>query len=177
MYFANFAKGLILDCGCGTGLWRETLKSKGETVGVNVNREYLKKPLYENVVLCSVTNLPFRDEIFDFVWACAVIEHVKDDCIEEIIRVGKHIIITTPNPHSPLNILNKLLGRDWFSSNKYPEHVRAYTIKDLKRYGRVYGCSCGLPKRSFWLKILPYAFWILFPRLSHSLVLEIKKPL
>ena len=67
MYFANFAKGLILGCACGTGLWRETLKSKGETVGVNVNRKYLKKPLYENAVLCSITNLPFKDKIFDFI--------------------------------------------------------------------------------------------------------------
>ena len=41
-----------------------------------------------------------------------MIEHVKDDCIEEIMRVGKHIIITTPNKHSPLNVLNVLLGRD-----------------------------------------------------------------
>jgi ubiquinone/menaquinone biosynthesis C-methylase UbiE len=172
--FANMAKGLILDCGCRTGLWRETLESKGDVIGVDVNREYLEKSLYVNVVLCSITHLPFKNRVFDFVWACAVIEHVKNDCVEEIMRVGKHIVITTPNIRSPLNVLNRLLGRgSWFSSSRHPRHVRAYEIKELKKYGRVYGCSCGLPKRSFWLKIFPMRFWILFPSLSHSLVLEI----
>lgn len=110
--FANMAKGLILDCGCGIGLWREALESKGDVIGVDVNRKYLKMSLYGNRVLCSVVHLPFRKGIFDFVWACAVIEHVKDDCIEEITRVGKRIVITTPNKRSPLNLLNRLLGRD-----------------------------------------------------------------
>lgn len=173
LYFANMAKGLILDCGCGTGIWRETLESKGEVIGVDVNRKYLEKSLYANTVLCSVTHLPFKDKIFDFVYAYAVIEHVKDDCIEEIIRVGENIIITTPNKSSPLNLLNRLLRRGSWFSPKYPTHVRSYGIKELKKYGRVYGCSCGLPKRSFWLKFFPMRFWILFPSLSHSLLLEI----
>lgn len=173
LLFANMAEGLILDCGCGTGLWKKMLESKGEVIGVDVNRKYLERSSYANVVLCSVTHLPFKDEVFDFVWACAVIEHVKDDCIEEIMQVGKHIIITTPNKNSPLNILNKLLRRrSWFSPKQHG-HVRSYGIRELKKYGRVYGCSCGLPKRSFWLRILPIRLWILFPRLSHSLVLEI----
>jgi len=172
--FANMAEGLILDCGCGIGVWREALESKGDVIGVDVNRKYLKMSLYGNMVLCSVVHLPFKKGVFNFVWACAVIEHVKDDCIEEITRVGKRIVITTPNKRSPLNLLNRLLGRDsWFSN---PEHVRAYGIEELKKYGRVYGCSCGLPKRSFWLKIFPKRFWILFPSLSHSFLLEITRP-
>jgi len=171
LHFANMAEGLILDCGCGTGLWKETLEAKGDVIGVDVNRKYLEKSLYANVVFCSVTHLPFKNRVFDFVWACAVIEHVEDDCIEEIIRVGKHVVFTTPNKRSPLNALNRLLGRPhWFSGLG---HVRAYGTKELKKYGRVYGCSCGLPKRSFWLKIFPTRFWISFPSLSHSLVLKI----
>lgn len=176
LYFANMAKGLILDCGCGIGLWRETLESKGDVVGVDVNRKYLEKSLYANAILCSVSHLPFKKRTFDFAWVCAVIEHVEDDCIEEIIRVGRHIAITTPNKCSPLNVLNKLLHRGSWFSPKHPGHVRAYGIKELKKYGRVYGCSCGLPKRSFWLKIFPMRFWMLFPSLSHSLLLEIFHP-
>jgi len=172
--FADMAEGLILDCGCGIGLWRETLEFKGDVIGVDVSRKHLQKSLYVNVVLCSVTHLPFKDRLFDFVWAFAVIEHVENDCIEEIIRVGKHTIISTPNKHSLLNIANKILRRgSWFCKSKYPTHVHAYGIRELKKYGKVYGCSCGLPKRSFWLKIFPMRFWISFPSLSHSFLLEI----
>lgn len=169
--FANMAKGLILDCGCGKGIWKEILESKGDIIGIDINRKYLKKSLYKNVVICSITHLPFRKKIFNFIWVCAVIEHVKDNCIEKIMKFGNHIVIVTPNKNSVLNLLNILLGRDsWFSN---PKHIRAYKFEELRKYGYVYGCSCGLPKRSFWVKIVPMYFWILFPFLSHSFVLEI----
>jgi len=62
LHFANVAEGSILDCGCGTGLWREVLESKGEVIGVDVNRKYLEKSLYTNVVLCSVTHFRSKTE-------------------------------------------------------------------------------------------------------------------
>jgi len=169
--FTRDANGLILDCGCGIGLWKASLESRGKVVGVDIDKNYLKQALYENMILCSATHLPFDDGTFNFVWAAALIEHVKDDCIDEIQRVGKHVVITTPNNRSPLDIVNRVLRRpSWFSS---PSHVRAYSGSDLRKYGRVYGCSCGLPKRSFWQKFIPQRFWLLFPRLSHSFLLEI----
>lgn len=128
--------------------------------------------MYPTKIVCSVTHLPFKDEVFVFVWACVVIEHVKQDCIEEIIRVAKHAVIVTPNRHSPVDFFKRLLGREtWWS----PGHVRLYGVGELKKLGRVYGDTPGVPKRSFWVKFLPNRFWLLFPRLSHVLILDVRR--
>ena len=138
-------------------------------VGIDISKKNLELSGYKLRVLCSATHLPFRDKCFDFVWACAIIEHIKEDVIPEISRVGKCAVFLTPNPNSPLNILNKLLGRGGWFSSKHPGHVRAYSIKELKRYGRVYGDTCGIPLRRFWQRIFPTHFWLLFPYLSHTI--------
>jgi SAM-dependent methyltransferase len=175
IYFALFAHDLILDCGCGVGFFREILESLGEVVGIDISKRNLELSGYRNRVLCSATHLPFKDRCFDFVWACAVIEHVKEDCIPEISRVGNQTVFLTPNPNSPLNLLNTLLNRGgWFKN--YPGHVHAYSIKELKKYGRVYGGSCGLPLRSFWQRIFPDLFWLLFPSFCHTIFLVTISP-
>jgi len=38
IYFANMASGLILDCGCGIGLFAEILKKHGAVVGIGATR-------------------------------------------------------------------------------------------------------------------------------------------
>lgn len=169
LFFSNFAHGLILDAGCGIGLFAETLKKHGNVVGVDIKRAYLKVADYEDKVLCSVGNLPFRSEAFDFIWACAVIEHVKEDCVLEIARVGKNTVFLTPNKNSPLELMRRIMGKKgkW----EVPDHVRLYTIDELEGYGKVLGGACGLPKRSLWLKFLPLRFWLLMPKLSHTIFL------
>jgi len=173
IYFANMARGLILDCGCGTGLFANILKKRGSVVGIDIDKNYLFKAPYEHKVLCSVTNLPFKANTFDFVWAHAIIEHVKDDCIPEIIRVGKSSVFLTPNKNSPLELIRRMMRKrgTW----ETPDHVRLYTVTELNMYGKVYGDSCGLPKRSFWTKIFPKRFWIFVPILSHAIFLYVNK--
>jgi len=171
-HFAKLAYGLILDCGCGKGLFRKILEVKGEVVGVDVNRQNLMRSGYKNCVLCSATHLPFKERCFDFVWVCALIEHVEEDCIQEIIVAGKgKTVFLTPNPHSPLNILTELLGLGGWFSSKCPDHIRPYTIDELKSFGHVYGDSCGL--RRFY-KLVP-SFWRFFPWLSHTIFLVVDK--
>lgn len=174
IYFANITCGLILDVGCGVGDFAKILKKRGMVVGVDINKDYLIKAPYERKLLCSIADLPFKTDAFDFVWASAVIEHVKEGCIPEVIRVGKHAVFLTPNKNSPLDLIMRLLGKK--GTWETPDHVRLYTVGELKNYGKIYGDSFGLPKRNFWTRIpIPKRFWLFMPRLSHAIFLYVNK--
>ena len=174
VYFSQFAHGIILDAGCSMGGYAKILKKRGVVIGIDIDRPALKKAPYDHKILASVTNLPFKTEIIDFVWATAVIEHLVADCILEIIRVGKEIFFLTPNKNAPIDVLRRLLGRKgtWES----PDHVRLYTIGELKKFGKIYGEGLGLPKRSFWGKF-PFVnrFCLYMPRLSYIIFLYVEK--
>ncbi len=72
--------------------------------------------LYPNINVIKIKpfeKLPFKDQNFDLVTSWAVLEHVGDlqkqaDFINELLRVGKNVFITTPyrgciyEPHSGL---------------------------------------------------------------------------
>lgn len=171
-YFTKLTFGFILDCGCGTGQYRSRLEKQGSVVAVDIERKFLKLSGYQNVVLASATKLPFTDKCFDIVWASAIIEHIKEDCVPEIVRVGKHGIITVPNPDSPTDFFHKLYGKEiWYSLKWHPDHVRRYTVEQLKKFGAVYGCDIGIIPRNFWSLIIPNRLWIFFPKLCHTITL------
>jgi SAM-dependent methyltransferase len=172
--FSKLAHGIILDAGCNVAGYARVLKKQGTVVGVEIDLNALRKAPYEHKILASVTDLPFKTEIFDFVWATAVIEHVIADCISEIIRVGKEIFFLTPNKNAPVDVIRRILGKKgtWQS----PDHVRLYTIGELKKYGNIYGEGVGLPGRSFWARF-PFLNRICFylPSLSYIIFLHIVK--
>lgn len=70
----------------------------------------------------------------------AIIEHVWEDCIKEIIRVGKHVVFVAPNRYSPVDLLKRIVGKGWWST---PGHVRLYGVRELEKYGKVYGDNSG----------------------------------
>jgi SAM-dependent methyltransferase len=175
-YFTKLTYGSILDCGCGLGQYRERLEQRGHVVAIDINRLYLQLSKYENVVLASTTHLPFRNVCFDNVWASAIIDHIREDCLPEIMRVGKQGVVIVPNPDSPIDFFHRLYGKEtWYSPKWHPDHVRRYTIKQLKRFGKVYGCDIGIPPRNFWSHIIPGRLWILFPRLCHTITMFFSK--
>lgn len=172
--FSKLAHDLILDAGCNEASYARVLKKRGTVVGVDINLNALTKAPYEHKILASVTDLPFKTEIFDFVWATAVIEHVIADCISEIIRVGKEVFFLTPNKNAPVDVIRRLLGKKgtWES----PDHVRLYTTGELKRYGKIYGEGVGLPGRKFWAKFsILNRIWFHLPCLSYVIFLYIVK--
>jgi hypothetical protein len=72
---------LTLDVGCG-------LRKLGR-INVDVNREV------EPNIVCSVNNLPFRDNLFSKVFCYHVLEHrgVKPPiAINELLRVSKNLV-------------------------------------------------------------------------------------
>jgi hypothetical protein len=64
-------------------------------------------PRYAYVQLERNVSLPFDDQSFDLVFSNAVVEHVgsrdrQHDFLDELVRVGKQVFVTTPNRRHPI---------------------------------------------------------------------------
>lgn len=84
----------VLDVGGGYGYIVRRLNLFGvESYCAEVSKYCMSKRVTENFVLCSATNLPFKDKAFDLVVSIAVMEHIPeknvDDVIKEMVRVGR----------------------------------------------------------------------------------------
>lgn len=147
----------LLDVGCGRGDFTKGFKDLGmEVLGVDLekgNSEMLKGI---EVKLGDIENqpLPFRDEIFDFVFSKSVIEHFKtpDNFIKEIYRVlkpGGRIITMTP---------------DWQSQRRifYDDytHAHPYTVNSLSSLLKIYGFKDVVSENFYQLPIIWKHSWI-----------------
>ncbi|HDD64250.1 MAG TPA: class I SAM-dependent methyltransferase [Thermoprotei archaeon] len=170
----------VLDVGCGLGKWGHLIKThyatirreEPEIIGIDVSLAYLHKSaiIYDDVVNCSGTHLPFRENSFDTVLASEVIEHIpRHDgykLILECERVArKVVIITTPSPRTV-----------WSS----PEHISLWRPSDFRklRY-KVYGVR-GYPRlasKNILIQLLiafvvgPLSLW--FPEIG-SITIAVK---
>jgi SAM-dependent methyltransferase len=159
--------GRILDCGSGEDLFGPHLRREGnDVISLDIDAEALKN-IAGKTVQASCTDIPFPDDTFDAVWACAIIEHVKAETLPEMIRVtrpGGRLIAVTPNAHSPFDAVKRLLGMATWWEN--PGHVRLYTARELRCYGPVRGET----------RFLPHFGWFFrrFPEFAHVLVLNVR---
>ncbi|QGY45337.1 methyltransferase domain-containing protein [Maribellus comscasis] len=100
--------GKILDVGCGKAWVAKELCPRGcEVVSMDISlentSEALKRYPFENhaAVVADVFSLPFKENVFDYIVASEIIEHVADPAkfVENLIRVlkpGGSLIVTTP---------------------------------------------------------------------------------
>jgi len=147
----------ILDVGCAKGKWGFLLrtnwwrtkdgsghKEPKLLIGIDLFTPFLRKAkhhrIYDDVVCCSGSALPFKEASFDTVIASEVIEHMDKDAgkllLKEMERVARRVIIvTTPN------ILRKregLLTSEGF--NPFERHETKWSIRDLQNEGyKVHG--------------------------------------
>ncbi|MEM2045596.1 MAG: class I SAM-dependent methyltransferase [Candidatus Bathyarchaeia archaeon] len=131
---------LILDVGCGIGVFISVCKAYGKfVIGVDVDRGQLFRTVNCGkglLVLADASYLPFKDSSVDGVFFSHVIEHLENPfpILEEIRRVlkkGGVLVVITPTEH-----------KHFYT----PGHVRAYTKKTLLKAGflnvyTVYGSS------------------------------------
>ena len=147
-------QGLVLEAGCGVGLYLEHLIPLGcEVIGMEYDfqRALESKSRAEHIVGAAGETLPFPAGIFDLILSNEVIEHVQDDqqTLREMVRTlrpGGRLLLFCPNRWYPVethgiywagkyhfgNIpLINYLPRKW--RNKLAPHVGVYTRKDLTR--------------------------------------------
>jgi ubiquinone/menaquinone biosynthesis C-methylase UbiE len=147
----------ILDVACGRGKWGYLLRTNywctkhGKSdeepdylVGVDIFLPFLTKVkyhrIYDDLIQCHVSYLPFKDRCFDAVLASEIIEHLEHSegmlLLSEIERTAKKVVIlTTPNLLRKRGGLNTPEG-----FNPYEKHVTRWGIKLLRaRRYKVYG--------------------------------------
>ncbi len=138
--FALVDKGLVLDLGCGDGLFLNMLKNKGiKGIGIEVSEIAIKKARTKELNVrqfnFTTNKLPFPDNSFETVVLLDVLEHLYQPTrvLKEVHRVSKrNLLISVPNFNSLPARIQMLLG-------KIPENNK-------HRQGHVYWMSYSIIK-------------------------------
>jgi len=167
----------ILDVGCGFGKWGHLIRilyaerniRNAQIMGVDIecSHLHLAKKIYDSVIGCCASCLPFPSNSFDTVLVSEVIEHLPRwkgfNLIRECERVAeKKVIITTPSMRTV---------------SLYSEHICYWKPSDFKRLGyKVYGVR-GYPRLVstnvlvqliLAFAVAPFSYW--FPTLSSNVI-------
>jgi ubiquinone/menaquinone biosynthesis C-methylase UbiE len=165
---------LVLDAGCGTGRHACQISKtlSAQVVGIDLNREDLRKTAFIlgslegdrswMVLQADVTNIPFKDNLFDLIICSEVLEHIPENrmAAAELIRVlkpGKDIVVSVPR-FLPERIC-------WALSSDYHNepggHIRIYTKRGLLSLLEHAGVRCwkirykhALHSPYWWLKCI-----------------------
>ena len=162
---ASKMTGRVLDVGGGLGCYLPYFHATHVTV-LDIDAETLNRLDHPDKVLADATNMPFTDNSFDSIWACAVCQYFDlEKFVAEAKRVctsGGTIFILVPNARSPWDKIKKLFHMHTWSDQEGV--YKQYTVDELQRYGTVTGEIRFLPFESLFRKI---------PNLGHTLMLEI----
>jgi len=158
---------LVLDLGCHSGALRDFLPSNTGYIGIDISDDALKKQKFD-AVCADVSYLPFKDNVFDCVFAVEVLEHLYSPrkCVKEVWRILKHggeFIVSVPNLAMVLNRLKILLGKHphYIGYDESHHHLRAYVSSSLDKLLQSVGFViekrksffCSSPPRSLWIKL------------------------
>ena len=159
-YAGERITGLVLENGCGVGMYVEKLtnltlsaKSKGRVIGLEYDfeRAVEAKINSDEIINAAGEFIPLPSSTFDLILSHEVIEHVQDDraAICEMVRLlkpGGRAAIFCPNrgyPFETHGIFWK--GKYYFGNklfvnylpralrNKLAPHVRVYSKRDLQK--------------------------------------------
>lgn len=146
--------GLILENGCGVGMYVEKLSAFGGRV---IGLEYdLERAVEAGIRSKEIINaageaIPLPDSTFDLILSHEVIEHVQDDlaAVREMIRVlkpGGRVALFCPNRGYPFETHGIFWKGKYYFGNKLfvnylprslrdklAPHVRAYSAGDLQK--------------------------------------------
>lgn len=132
-----------LDIGCGVGFWgyfvRRKKRKNDYLVGIDIHKPFLNrakgKHVYDDLVLCDASKLPFKADSFNLTLASEVIEHLPKhrgiELLTDIERICRgRSIITTPNgyfPHDSL-IESQIHISQWYVKDF---RLRKYRVRGL----------------------------------------------
>lgn len=157
--------GRVLDVGGGLGAYLPFFNASHVTVLDN-DKETLERLNHDDKVIADATALPFNDNSFDNVWACAVCQYFDIEVfISEAKRVtkkGGYIFILVPNAKSPWDKIKKIFGmRTWADQEGV---FKQYTPEELLQFGKV----------TAEIKFLPFERLLRNKlNIAHTLMLEV----
>jgi SAM-dependent methyltransferase len=146
--------GLVLDNGCGVGMYVEHLApAAGKVIGLEFDfeRAQAARQVFDQIVNAAGEALPYSSDSVDLILSHEVLEHVQDDrqAVKEMVRILRpsgRVVIFAPNRGYPFethgiywrgnyhfgNIpLVNYLPRSW--RDRLAPHVRVYTSRDLSK--------------------------------------------
>ena len=145
----------VLDLGCGEGDLLSHLKRDKNISGTGIesSEEKVAKCIEKGVQVLQgditeeITDYP--DHAFDYVILSQTLQQVFEPhkLLKELLRVGKHIIVSFPNfSHWAIRFQilfsgyapkNRQLPYDWYDT----PNIRVITIKDFRLFVRGIGCQ------------------------------------
>jgi len=127
----------ILDIGCNNGSKVARLHTAGIfAVGIDVNKEVLKKSTVRGLILADAIILPFKSAVFTKVICTEVLEHVSSDTklLAEVARILKPrglLFLSTPHSVHSLDCWDPAWLK-WKLLNSEHTH-RHYSIVELSK--------------------------------------------
>ncbi len=158
----------LIDVGTADGLMLSDIKnnvSNCRCFGLEYSMDLIlaNKDREVNLICGNADSLPFRDNSFNILIACAVIEHLSDaySFIKESFRVLKRggiIILTTPVPFwesffSKIGHLNEDQHQETFNLKKLNKMLTANNF-EVPEYKKFMISPVGFPFENFIEKIL-----------------------
>jgi len=141
----------VIDIGCGKGIWGYLLYALRENMtylcSADITPTYLRfvkeRNVYDDLVLCDCTFLPFRDRSFDLVLLSEVLEHLEKKqgyaVLKQLERIARQLIIIT--------VPQGLLKQEGVGGIDAERHRSAWYTSEFKKLGyKVTGIGCRLVK-------------------------------
>lgn len=154
----------LLDVGCGVGAFQGDFACT--YIGVDYNADYMRNAVQSGgpgrFAAMDATRLAFADEVFDRVVTIAVLHHLSDSQVLDILAEAQRVA----KPGAGLHIVEAILPvrpgdrlKEWIFRHDRGRHPRSLeTLRALlDQRGRVAGCEVlqGFPHDVCWLWVLP----------------------
>jgi SAM-dependent methyltransferase len=96
----RFKERRVLDIGSGHRPHPDATHLVDLYLADNTERGKKLKRLQKHLVQANIESLPFKDKVFEYIYASHVLEHTTDpaEACRELMRVGKAGYIETPDP-------------------------------------------------------------------------------
>ena len=100
---------VVLDAGCGCGRLTKALGNYGaEIFGIDIASsieciyEYCQPEKNVHIIQADIANLPFKNEVFDYVWSKLAICYVRDpgqafESLSDLVRPSGRMLISVPD--------------------------------------------------------------------------------
>jgi 2-polyprenyl-3-methyl-5-hydroxy-6-metoxy-1,4-benzoquinol methylase len=138
----DFEDKTLIDLGCGFGRWGHLLRSEVDKhtqstymIGCDIYRPCLEETRkynpYDDLVVCDLKHLPFRERVFDIALALEVIEHlpkkVAMSFLTNLETCCKGLIVIS-TPHG-------FYSQDESRGNIFEKHLSSWKPKDFQENG------------------------------------------